>query len=217
MRGPITPVRPITFAGKSEHPFPPRQWKGRRAPALPLILAFSPVAKNAAEAKESEMHGLGRVKTAIWRDRPVPKTVGLQAGQCPTRHGINPRPARREKERVRVPNTPTWSGLGRDVQTLVPAPPAEGINQRKSRVQSKNGLHLAFHYRLRLTSAASLIATASAPESRFHSCNQAFPYAGPPSRAFPGRAPVHNRSRAAIRCRCGPTRFAAPAEIHPPR
>ncbi len=96
-------------------------------------------------------------------------------------------------------------------------PTAEGINQRKSRVQSKNGLHPAFRYRLRLASAASLFAIASAPESRFHSCNQAFPYAGPPSRAFPGRAPVHNQSRAAIRCRCGPTRFAAPAEIHPPR
>jgi hypothetical protein len=88
------------LAGAFRHSSLPRQRMERPAPALPLILAFSPAAKNAAEAKES-----GRMTGAVRKTVRSKKRTGTL----------------RATERVRVANTPARSGLGRSVQTLVSA------------------------------------------------------------------------------------------------
>jgi hypothetical protein len=191
VRGPITPARPIPLRARANAHFRPPVQRSVRACAAPHPRLL-PGSADAAPRRRNQFSPCKRNKERAGEGSDY-------ASPAKTFAGKNKRsfPPRRRKESTSV---------------------KEGCSPKTDcTLLFIIGCAWAKEFSPRLTSAASLIATASAPESRFHSCNQAFPYAGPPSRAFPGRAPVHNQSRAAIRCRCGPTRFAALAEIHPPR
>jgi hypothetical protein len=84
VRGPISPPEPVRVTQAS---IPARRQISKTAPALPLILTFSPAAKNAAKAKES-VRGLRCARPACAKDGAVKSDHTLQLHQG---EGIRPR------------------------------------------------------------------------------------------------------------------------------